>query len=115
MPLQKIEVKSINPFFKNSEKIKEEEINTNKSNISGLELLWGSTKTEKFAFLISILLMILSIVDLLFMYEIVDVPLRWDPAASITALVVSVLMPILLVTLAYRKMNATVKPSTVPK
>jgi hypothetical protein len=85
------------------------------SKIDKWELLSGGTNTEKFAFWISIFLIVLSFFDLLFMFEILDGPPRWDPAASIIALVVSCFMPVLLTILASRKMNATVTPSTDPK
>ncbi len=101
MPFKKIFVKPINY----------------NSNIDKWELLSGETRTQKFAFIISILLMLLSFADLIIMLAPYDVP-NWDPAASIIALVVSCLMPYLLYKIAYRKKQGTVgiAPTvTVPK
>ncbi len=88
-----------------------------KSKIDKWELFSGETYTQKFAFIISILLMLLSFADLIIMLAPYDVP-NWDPAASIIALVVSCLMPYLLYKIAYRKKQGTVgiAPTiTVPK
>ena len=91
--------------------------NTNKSKIDKLELFSGETKTQKFAFLISILLILFSILDLIIMLAPLDVP-NWDPAASIVALVTPMFISYLLYKIAYRKKQGTVDIAptvTVPK
>lgn len=89
-------------------------VNT-KSKISFFDEFIGQTTTERAAFTISILLIVLSFFDLLFTLEELKAPENWYPVSSIIGFAFAIIMPILLSMIAYRKMNATVTPLTVTK
>lgn len=107
MPMITIPVKSIKDYGD----VPNNGNSDTQSKISFFDVFIGQTTTERAAWTISILLIILSIIDLLFTVEAIEAPDNWDPASSIIGLGFAIIMPILLSMIAYRKMNATVMPS----
>ena len=110
MPWTTISVKS-----KNQENISNNTPATDstKSQVSVAEIAFGSTYSARFFTVVSLVLVIISIIDLVLTFEDTTLP-GWNPKISgIIGVILSGIISGSLMLMSYRKTNATVTPLVV--
>ena len=104
--------RAIEIHVKSANSANQQQTGDTKSQVSVAEIAFGSTRSARFFTLLSLVLVIISIIDLGLTLADTTLP-SWDPKITgILGLILSIIISVSLMLMSFRKMNATVMPLT---
>ena len=106
--LRKLNTISVIPQSNEATVPKKYRIQSEKSKISLIDLIIGTTKSEIIFSIIALCLLILSCIDLYYTFNPTKIPNNWNAVVSIVGLCMSIFIGFISLTLRSRKANTTV-------